>query len=842
MTKNILLLKIALFVAAWLSIFLLWPTGGSSINIVQPVAYAAPPAAPLGQYVPYPDGCTMFATADEYPYNVVEYGRVISHSAGVTSSADNGWEMASTGDWIDFEIYPTGPGGEWHTYRFEGAMQLPVAPENGDIRGYVYGTFNGNWFIPIFPWPQAVGVWRSAVLTHSQYFVDDPVPVTTTLHILNQAGVRWIRDLKIADAECTPVPPEPDPVQFDQCELVTDADFTDETYWDLFNGATITNSVLSLAGVDYAEQIISGTVEAGRDYTVVLTATGTTTETDILAIELVGTGGLITETLTLTDTTTAYSLTISTGPTISEPRLRLLMYAGSGDIDYICLSLNLFTAVHGECLTDVIDGGEFTTAVDAAYWLFVNGATHNEAGGNAWLPHIISGTIDNGYTSAVGRPTLTGTPPELEEDEYLILEFDVKSLGGDGAIIARYRNDSITDSVIITYTFDTASDYYTYQTDFGFLAGDVSNIEVGFYNASYVVTETTGLFLDNICLFVSNQPPADPMLSDGYLVGFNLPTCVNLTSWLSATLNVDLASLETMESPSVWDPEDWVPWLASRLWVYAIKPLICFLLILFNILGLSFLNWLAWVVRQPDIVFAWAGGWIAYFLYDLGRWLLWFSSPLIRALAFLYAITTSWQATLAWLGSVVSWLLDLATAIVFWLIGYWIAEFLTVINVLIAAWNLLLPSVSSVASEIVDLAVTIWNDWLVPWLENFGAIGQFLIFLISHIGLLGYLIVLFFNTIWHFVIMIWGFLTGAADLPLTFYQAFNNSINGPAFELLNCNGDVSNYWCLGLAGLVIVDESIAHSFLYPMVIIGIILATILIFWRYIWDLISFRIR
>jgi hypothetical protein len=297
-----------------------------------------------------------------------------------------------------------------------------------------------------------------------------------------------------------------------------------------------------------------------------------------------------------------------------------------------------------------------------------------------------------------------------------------------------------------------------------------------------------------------------------------------------------------MEEPSIWDADEWVPWLASRLWVYAIKPLICFLLILANLFGLSFLNWIYWFVDQPDLILAWLGGWVGYFIGDFASWLLWFSSPLASTLSFLYAILSNWQTTLSYIGAIASWLLDLLEALFYWIVGYWLGQFTSIINALLFAWNLLLPSIGSVIGSIVDLLVSIWNGSLVPWLEDLGAVGQFILFLISQIGILGDLIIFFFQTVWYFAVMIWGFITGAADLPLTFYQAFNSSINDDAYVLLSCNGDITSDWCLALAGLVIVDEAISHSFLYPLVIIGIILATIVIFWRHIWALISFRIR
>lgn len=765
----------------------------------------------------------FFIDTSAYPLTPDMYGTywVLRNSIG-TSHA--------TFEWTDFDAY-FGTNPLTTTYYVDYlSFYVSKAQNNSPFYGGIYFSGGGGSATTTFTATTAYQIYQ-VVVTTATYIPIQAVEVGTLT-----GGGSSIDNIYFSGC-ATGAPWATEPPQF--CELVDNADFIDDSNWTLYNSASITNSLLSLGGVGYAEQVITNTV-ADTVYTLELTATGTTSDTDVLEVELVA-GDLITKSFVLTDTATSYSTTLTTGSTVTTATLRLLTLNGSADVDFVCLAeTGLFAGEPGECLTSVINGGEFETAADASEWTFVNGAVHNDVGRNAWLPYIISATIENNGVSAVGRTTLADTPPELAEGEYLILQFDAKTLAGDGTITARYFNDALTNTVVATYTFDASSDYQTYQTDFSLLAGDTSNIELGFFNSSYVVTGTSGLFLDNVCLFVSTAPITNPQATGGYL-SINLPNCNTISGWLSDTIGIDFETLETMEEPSIWDADEWVPWLASRLWVYAIKPLICFLLILVNLFGLTFLNWIYWFVRQPDLILAWVGGWLGYFIGDFGGWLLWFTSPLVAILRFLAAVFSNWQTMFTWLGAVVTWLLDTLLAVAFWLIGYWLGQFMTILNFLLTAWNLLLPSISSVLSEIVDLAVSLWNDW-VPWLEDLGAIGQFVLFLVSQIGILGDLIVFFFQTIWHFVSMVWGFLTGAADLPLGFYQAFNSSVNSDALVLLSCDGDITTDWCLALAGLVIVDETISHSFLYPMVIIGIILATIVIFWRHIWELISFRIR
>jgi hypothetical protein len=51
-----------------------------------------------------------------------------------------------------------------------------------------------------------------------------------------------------------------------------------------------------------------------------------------------------------------------------------------------------------------------------------------------------------------------------------------------------------------------------------------------------------------------------------------------------------------------------------------------------------------------------------------------------------------------------------------------------------------------------------------------------------------------------------------------------------------CNNDVAETWCKVLYGIQVIDVGISHSILYPLTIIGIIIATITIFWKNVWEL------
>lgn len=630
------------------------------------------------------------------------------------------------------------------------------------------------------------------------------------------------------------------------CVTVENADFITPDNWTLFNTATISNSNLSLSGVGYAEQTITTTVTIDPDtpYTFAITATGTTSDTDILMIEFAGTGGIVvTNTIELSDTVQGYTATLTTGPSISTPVLRLLTLSGSADVDFLCFSEDFtFTGLPENCIPGIIRNPNFETNTD---WAYLYGSVYNDVGQNGWVSYVMSGTLENGQIGSVGQSPLGDVPPVITDTEqYLILKFDAFTAEGAANISTIYRNSDIDFSIVTTNTFDVDESPTTFETDFTAFAGDESPLEIGFYNTSYLVTETTGIFIDNLCLFVATRPPTLPTTTEGFL-DYDLPfSCATVSQWLSDTIGIDFPGLETMPPPSIWDPQDWVPWLASRLWIYAAKPLICILIALFNSgIGKAFLNWLVWSVRQPNLVLAWFGGWYGTLLVDLTKWLFWFTNPLLAVPLLLLDFLLNWQDTLTYAGSVTDWLAAFLQALIQYGFGLITAFLVSHLNYLIVAWNTFLPFVSLVFSEIVSVFVTIWNDWLAPYLSGFGGVWGFFEFLISQLGTIGGLLTFFFSTIWHFAQMVWGFLTGTAGLPLTFYYTFNDAVNGTAFELIPaCTGDIANKWCVVLAGIEIVNQSVAHSFAYPITIVGIIMATIGIFWRHIWELLTFRFR
>ena len=657
-------------------------------------------------------------------------------------------------------------------------------------------------------------------------WVDGSVRVQSPNHTL--VGSLKIRRYPASEkfASCISIAPPPT----NNCPTLANADFTTTDAWTLNGTAAISNALHLPSPGDTATQPI--TITPGV-YSVVISATGATVSNTLI----VGMAEA-SATVPITNTPLWYIGTVLSTSTTGNTNFWLKNTAGDIDVGYICFSASTLNPSGGynTCLTNLLKNGEFNGPDN---WDWFNGASYNDTGGNAWLPYVISGTVQNMAVSGV-RQFLSASPPAIGENERLVLQFDVRSPLDDATISARYWGVGVSSTVNMTYTVSANRNYTRYQTDFSQFADFNGWVGVGFLNTSYMYSQTEGAFVDNVCLMLTTDPITTTQPVNDYV---SLPfNCASVSYWLSDTLHINFPALEAMEAPSIWDVDQWVPWLASRLWVNAGKPLACIMIALFSSgSGLAILNFFDWAIRQPAIIFAWFGGWFNLFLADMGLWLLWFSGPVGRLFLFLYEMTRNSNTALGWLGAVVGWLWDALKLLLYWQFGMFINRMMTILNTLISAWNLIAPALATLWSGMVEIFVGVWNDWLVPFLSKFGAIGEFIIMAVNNIGLLGDLAAAFFAVVWQLALMVWGFITGVSELPIRFYFAFDNAVTGSAFQLIpNCAGDMANNWCRILFGLDVVNQAIAHSVVYPMVIVGVVVTTIIIFWRHIWELLSVR--
>jgi hypothetical protein len=147
----------------------------------------------------------------------------------------------------------------------------------------------------------------------------------------------------------------------------------------------------------------------------------------------------------------------------------------------------------------------------------------------------------------------------------------------------------------------------------------------------------------------------------------------------------------------------------------------------------------------------------------------------------------------------------------------------------------------NVISEIVDLIVRLWN-WLAGWLaalsfSTSSTTGLLSLIIGTSLDFVGAMWDLF----WMLLSWLWENFFDLAGLPIQFYHAFNEGISSDSFGyLLTCESE--NFWCQFLAGFELVNRTSSHSVAYPVVIVGIIIGTIVIFWRDIRRLFSITIQ
>ena len=708
-------------------------------------------------------------------------------------------------------------------------------PGFGDFDGII-GT--GDWAYSLYT--------ETFAITPTTYALD-----------LNGAGGNAPYYPYLAIYGCAP-DVEPPPIPPLVCDLVEEPDFSviSSTAWSVFGGATISNSVLSLPTTTaQAEQVLSwtNTISQNLLYRVFMTGTGTTTGTDTLIITLLG-GGVNQVTVELTDTM-GLTVTIPVSNDLTFPSLVLSVLTGALEIDYICLSgpHPFGFGEYYECLNQVVQNGEFDDP--GTPWSYNYGALHNGSGDNAWLPHVPTTTIDifTGTRAVVAQSSFIGLgiPPQISPNEYLILQFDARNQAdrAHGGLTSVYRNFDVFDEIILTTTVETYPEYWTFQTDMTALAGETGDMAITFWNDSQnaLIGNDAGVFLDNVCLFVSPDPITLPVRTGGEVLDAGLPfNCFNLSQWLSDTVGIDFPALETLAdtTPSIWDPDEWVPWLASKLWVNVAKPTACLLIAMYNGFALPVLNTMLWLIGEFPAALAWMGSWVAAFMSGFGLWLLWFSGPLGQVIAMAIVLTSAASTGFSFFGEVLDWAWSIAQLIPQYWAGLLIAWVQGLFNFFIAAWNTLLPSISIVLGKLIGFFVSLWNDVLAPWLSQFSGIWDFVRFMLSQAGILGDLIIFFLSSVWGMVQTIWSMVTGLGSLPLTFYYEFEGSVNGTGYDYIPvCTGDLdANQFCLILAGLQIVDVAISHSIVYPLTIVGIIIATFVVFRRHIWGLISFDFR
>jgi hypothetical protein len=582
------------------------------------------------------------------------------------------------------------------------------------------------------------------------------------------------------------------PVGGDSCPTVQNSHFAiSDTTWLLDGTAAIdpVSSTLTLAPGDIAAQNLT-LLESNKTYDAVISVTQVTAPSSLNVVL-----GTQSETIDIS-TPDWYTATLTT-PQLGGPIAYALQNEGDGTltIDFTCVTLAI-TGTDGETQQGCIapTNGAFDTS---AGWDWYREATWNEAAENAYLPF----NQGDEYAKSLIMSTSLYTMPVITAGNYLLLAFDAETENDQSAVIAATVDNGPDSSAGY---FEIFPDIYTFELDLTTAMSGTTGAAVAFANAGTdPITEFSAednIFLDNVCIFVSDRGPRLPAPTDsdpGGIgpIGFNYKLgCADAAAILAywgINMNLYHAIYGGSGTSQGWF-QSWWDWLSAGFWVM-LESLLCFLLValgwVINIIeyGINnFLNVAGWIVREGRYLLTFIGALWAWGLATVGNLMAW------------------WRISA---GSVVAWL---------WQSGLNLLAFLgTLYNGLVEIENSLLA-------------------WLAP---IFQAILYFiapLAFFANFAAAVWDLFVMLFTWIWVNVFVM-------VNIPIRFYYAFNDGVQTEAFSnLMSCAG--TNFWCGLLAGVQLVNQTVGHTVLYPIVIVGIILTTVAIFWKHIWALFSINIR
>lgn len=410
-------------------------------------------------------------------------------------------------------------------------------------------------------------------------------------------------------------------------------------------------------------------------------------------------------------------------------------------------------------------------------WQLFNGASHDTVNMRAVLPY---NAPDNSLIATTSAYTL----PTLAEGEYLLMGFTALAEGT--AYMASQAGG-------ISFDYEIYEAAYDFESDISGQAG--SSIELSFANIGSDGFPAEGTaYLDDICIWVSDRPanmttPDDVNGIAPWRAGWNVG-CADIPAILAGFgINVFVLQETYAAGVSVWEFSGWVPWLAAALWVNVGAPVLCVVLAMFGwLVGMleyivnQGLNWANWGQRSARAASIWLGGGF----WNLGEfieataagWLAWASISAINAWGLFSRLNI--QTAIDWISGFGEWLLN----------GLWYVIGSAVSGSPVAG-----------AGETIDNTADVFRV-MVGWLT-------------LH-------------------------LSDIIFIPLDFYEAVKSGVDAVSYaSLFSCDG--GNFWCTLLAGMQLINAVSADTIGYPAVIFGIIVGTIWIFWRHIWELLTIRV-
>lgn len=591
------------------------------------------------------------------------------------------------------------------------------------------------------------------------------------------------------------------------CATVDNADFDSPAGWTGF-GSIITGSVATLAGGDYVAQNVG--LQPNMSYSGIISISRIIS--GIGNVEMEVSLGEQSQSVVLAPTGQYTISSLMTPYNLAGPIQFKIenITGGEFDVDYACLYLDQFGGQRN-CIAPL--NGEFDTADN---WYWYRSASWNAPSKSALLPWVSGSDADRSLIVAAE----TYTMPSILDGQYLLLGFQAETQRDQMAILS-------SNTGAVEHFYEVYAGPYEFEADISSAAG--STISVAFANSGAVEGDflaEDNILLDNICIFVSNNPPSLPGPRDYNDIipadfGFNYG-CADTSAVLSG-YGINMFEQQDIYEAgvSVWDPEQYIPWLAAAFWMHAGRPIVCMLLEFMRlVVGMTeqlinvFVNYVEWMMRTTYAGSVWlqngfvylAGGGASATRPTAYGWLNWFGS-------------TARQTARNW---------SSLGGLLFWLPDRFRYDFHLAVNLFIGdIWN----------SNLVEYLQFNMGSQQLPVSANPLPVGGG--FFESFLGSYD-MVTAMSSLVWYTFDWLWTNVLGIVNLPLDLYSSFLAGSGSEAFgSLVSCSDD---FWCAFLAGVEIVNRTVAHSILYPIVIVTIVIVTLVLIWKNIQKMATLEIK
>lgn len=617
------------------------------------------------------------------------------------------------------------------------------------------------------------------------------------------------------------------------CPTVADFHFTGvpTDTWTLDGSASILSSTLTLNPTGSASQTLSTTLQISTTYNAVISVTNA-----ISAPVVVELGGL-SQTITI-DAPGLYTATFTATETISNPGY-LLRNEGESehytDVDWTCVYQGGVITSTITCIAPL--NGEFTTADN---WDWYRSAAWNSPDENAFLP-FNQGGDDN---RALIVNTAVYSLPTLNAGQYLLMQFNASAGSGQEAIVASRVLSAWHEFNI------SGGEVYTYEHDISSMSGQ--SVTVAFANAgddgSAGATECEfpaqdSVVLDNVCIYVADRPATDPPPPSGGFcpadLGFDWGCADVVPLLLGYGINVQGLDDVYATGVSVWNVENYIPWLVAALWHNVGHPVSCFIV--------EFMRLAVGLVEHQVNVFANYVNWVYTGAYSSPTWLQTGFFYLAR-----YAYNTAIGQTpggwLVWFGNsfrVVFYNLGLNQAYTIRDINGHLRD---VQNPFYAASNTFVNGFEGALNQIMAEFIGMWNISILPYFTASAGSGSeaipttdpsvpespwkpvfdMFLWLIQFVGQI-------VSTLWQLFRWLVSFLTTGTTAPIDAYHSFRAGMADEAYVLdVACVDD--NWWCVFWGGVALINATTAQSIFYPIVITGIVCLTLVIVFKNLYEM------